>query len=469
MEQITFDQAVDPNFKPNTVPVHQLHTENTFFSKEDLENDPEARELEEQVFAHGRAPKYEFHSSQFDQPFQQVDDFGKPIPSMHAISTFNEFGVNEEGQTISQVLEQEREAKAEFDDYAKRYMELQVEMEHLKADLKQLDVDFKDKGLQVALFKKAIKWRIQLEKKTEEERWADGVMRHWALGSRVLTESVNALEVAKEATKEIGRDKEERQRKVLSSMKEKYDARYAEDAKTGRGAIDNDIEKQAVFASFGAPGAEEEFIKLEESKKIRDARRAKGFKDLAMHSNELQPANRAQFKDVFNDEFHARREEFERQKREDEIFDPSLKESQWHLDYEPTDVPVEYDYKEVAKHGINQAKKMQNCAYEIKEFRKGHITLPEANWVDKFVDLTDAQLDQLIMTGAKAEDYLDNKLVCDQVYLPGSDERRMDYDSDAMRIARWNRLVRTGRLDGEIIEYDPIKEFAQAKDLPPEL
>ena len=144
-------------------------------------------------------------------------------------------------------------------------------------------------------------------------------MRQWALGSSKLTEALEKLERAQEETKEVGKDREQRQQTLLNNMTKKFDARYEHDKQTGRGHLDNMIEQQAVFASFGAPRAEEEFIKLEEQKKIRDARRKAGLEDLAMFSNELQPANRAQHKEVFGEEFHKRREEFEAKRREEEI------------------------------------------------------------------------------------------------------------------------------------------------------
>ena len=157
----------DPELlKPKVVPVHELHTKNTFFSEEQLAKDPEARELEDLVFTHGKAPSIEINSSQFDQPFYTIDDLGNKIPSQHAMTTFNEFGVNEEGQTVSQVLEQEREAKASFDEFAERWMNIQTRMQQLKTEQKELELEFKDQGFEVGLFKKAIKWRQQYQKKT---------------------------------------------------------------------------------------------------------------------------------------------------------------------------------------------------------------------------------------------------------------------------------------------------------------
>lgn len=455
--------------KPQIVPVHELHTKNTFFSEEQLAKDPEARELEDLVFSHAKAPSIEINSSQFDQPFYTIDDLGNKIPSQHVMTTFNEFGVNEDGQTVSQVLEQEREAKAAFDEFAERWMDIQTRMQQLKTEQKELELEFKDQGLEVGLFKKAIKWRQKYQKQTQEDRWIEGVMRQWALGSSKLGDAIIKLEQAQEITKEVGKDREQRQQTLLGNMTKKFDARYEHDKVTGRGHLDNMIEQQAVFASFGAPHAEEEFIKLEESKRVRDIRRAAGLPDLAMHSNEIQPANRAQHKEVFGEEFHKRREAFEAKKREDELFDPTLKEKQWHLDYEPTDVPVTFDFDELVKHGLNQVKRLEDSAYIIKQARKGLLPLPDANWVKKFDNLSKEQVDQLIKLGARAEDYLENKIICDQIYLPDTDERRNDWDTPAMKIARWNRLVRLEKLEGDPIEYDPKRDFLQIKELPEDI
>lgn len=467
LQDLDLPNVKDPELlKPKVVPVHDLHTKNTFFSEEQLAKDPEARELEDLVFTHGKAPSVEINSSQFDQPFYTIDDLGNKIPSQHAMTTFNEFGVNEEGQTVSQVLEQEREAKQSFDEFAERWMNIQTRMQQLKTEQKELELEFKDQGLEVGLFKKAIKWRQQYQKKTQEDRWVEGVMRQWALGSSKLTEALEKLERAQEETKEVGKDREQRQQTLLNNMTKKFDARYEHDKQTGRGHLDNMIEQQAVFASFGAPRAEEEFIKLEEQKKIRDARRKAGLEDLAMFSNELQPANRAQHKEVFGEEFHKRREEFEAKRRENELFDPTLKEQQWHLDYEPTDVPVTFDFDELVKHGLNQVKKMEDAAFIVKQARKGLLPLPDANWVKKFDNLTKPQIDELIKLGARAEDYLENKIVCDQLYLPDTDDRRNDWMTPAMRIARWNRLVRLEKIDGDEITYDPVRDFLQVKEIP---
>ena len=456
------------NLKPKVVPVHELHTQNTFFTPEQLENDPEARELE-QVFSHAKAPSIEIKSSQFDQPFYTIDDLGNKIPSIHAMTTFNEFGVNEEGQTVSQVLEQEQEAKDDFDEFAERFMDIQTRMQRLKTEQKELELEFKDRGLEVGLFKKAIKWRQKYQNQTQEERWIEGVMRQWALGSNTLTNALQKLEQAQEETKDVGRDKEARQQTLLGNMTKKFDARYERDKQTGRGHLDNEIEQQAIFASFGAPRATEEFIKLEESKCIRDKRREAGLPDLAMHSNELQPANRAQHKEVFGEDFHKRREAFEAKKREERLFDPEAREREWRLDYEPTDVPVTFDFDELVKHGLNQVKKLEDSAFIIKQARKGLLPLPEADWVKKFDGLSKEQLDQLIKLGARAEDYLENKIVCDQLYLPDYDDRRNDWDTPAMKIARWNRLVRVEKLDGDLIEYDPRRDFMQVKELPEDI
>ena len=67
------------------------------------------------------------------------------------MTTFNEFGVNEEGQTVSQVLEQEREAKQSFDEFAERWMNIQTRMQQLKTEQKELELEFKDQGLEVGL------------------------------------------------------------------------------------------------------------------------------------------------------------------------------------------------------------------------------------------------------------------------------------------------------------------------------
>lgn len=459
-------QVITGDFKPKVVPVHELHTHNTFFTEEQLQNDPEARELEDLVFAHGKAPSTNIDSSLLKTPMTIIDEFGNVTPSKHAMTTFNEFGVNEQGQTISQVLEQEQEARMDFDEYSERYLNLQTQIQKIKSDIKALDLEYKDRGCEVGQFKKAIKWVEKYNKQTQDERWIEGVMRQWALSSKPLQAALAKLDDAKEETKEIGRDKEARQRDVLDNMKTKYDRRYERDKQTNRGHLDNLIEQQAVFASFGVDRAEQEFIKLEESKKIRDARRAEGLPDLALHSNELQPANRAQFTEVFDAEFHKRREEFEAKKREEKLFDPEAKEREWQLDYEPTDVPVTFDFDELKKHGLNQAKKLQDSALLVRNYREGKGSLPGSNWVKKFENLTDEQLTDLIKLGARAEDYWDNKVVCDQLYLPNSDERREHWDSPSMRIARYNRLVRTGMIPGEVIEFNPKLDIAQAQTLP---
>lgn len=474
LDAILNDPDPDKEFtpiKPHVIPVHELHTKNTYFSEEQLANDPEARELEDTLFNHGKPPETEnLNSSQFDEPFQLIDDFGKPMHMHNSITTFNEFGVNEQGLTVTQVKEREREYQADYNEYGRRYMELLKDMQKVKNDLKALDLEFKDRGIEVKHFKNSIKWLERYNNQTEEERWGEAVLRRWALGSKEIREGMEQLQALKDEGKEIGKDKEARHNAVLNNMKTKYQARYEHDKATGRGALDSEIEVAAYLASFGAKRAEDEFIKLEESKKVRDARREAGMWDLAMHSNEIQPANHAQHKDVFNEEFHKRREAYEAEKRAEKIFDPEgAREREWKLDYTPTDVPVTLDFDEIVKHGLSQVKKAHDCAVIIKKARAGKVDFPTNNWVKKYQDVDDATLDRLIMVSAKAEDYLENKLICDQVYLSVDDIRRNDWNEPAMRIARYNRLVRMKKIPGEYIEYIPVTEVAQARGLPEDI
>lgn len=452
------------------IPVHQSHKDTTFFSKEQLEIDPEAKELEETVFNHAKAPKYEpgnviFESSEV---FQIVDDFGNKIPSLHRMTVFNEFGVNEEGQTVAQVREKELEAKRAFEEYTDRHINIQVQMQKLKTDLKALDIEFGDQGLDVKMFKKMLKWTQDFKSKTEEQIWYESTVRQWALGSKRVLEAIEKLQVAKEETKDVGRDKEARQQALINNMTKTFDERWKRDESYNRGALESELDQAAFLATLGSPRAEEDLIKLEESKKIRDARRSAGLEDLAFHSNELRPANPAQFDKVFDEEFHKRRNASEMKKREEKIFNPKTLEEENLLDYTPTNVPATMDFDELVKHGYDQVRKMQDYALLTLMHNKdpNKYQIPDGSGFEKFNKLSNDELTQMIKLAARAEDFLENKRICDQVYLSEMDTRRDDWDSPAMKIARYNRLVRIGALEGYPVDYDPRRDFLQVKELP---
>lgn len=465
--KITVQDVLSDDFKPRTVPVHESHTK-TYFSEKQLRDDPEAREIEA-MLTHGKPPSVDVDSSLLKQAFYSVDEYGNKIPSVHAIDVFNEYGVNEQGMTVSQVLQSEKEAKSDFDDYSARYVYLLTEIQRVKTLQKELDIEFKDKGCDTSKFKNTVKRAQKYKTQTDEDRWVDGVLLNWALTSTKLADALNLLEIAKQETKDVGKDKEARNEIMMRNVEDRYKKRYEQDKVERRGALDNEIERQAKFASLGVDSAEDQFIRLEESKKIREERRYHGLPDLAMHSNELQPANPAQHGDVFNEEFHKRREEFERKKREERLFDPKAREKEWQLDYTPTDVPDFVDFEELAKHGIHQARRMQDCAFMVIKAREQGIPLPDEKWVQKFKDMEDQQLRQLIMQGANVEDYLDNKIICDQVYLPADDPRRDDWMTPDMIIARYNRLQRIGKIKGDYIEFDVNKALGQVRLVPIEL
>lgn len=463
--EITVEDVLSDDFKPNVVKVHEMHTNNNYFSDDVLANDAEARELEETLFAHGRESTSNIQSSQFDNRFFIIDDYGNKVPSKNALTTFNEYGVNEDGQTISQVLEEEQESKDMFDEYAERYIQIQTEMQRLKTEMKALDIEFKDRGIIVSTFKNAIKWFRKYRKQTPEERWGEGVLRQWAAGSKALNNALLKLESEEEITKDVGKDKEARQQTLIDNMKSKYDKRWERDRENNRGFLDNEIERAAVFASYGVNRADDNFVKLEESKKIREARRSAGLEDLAMHSNEIRPANHGQFGEVFDADFHERRKAFEAKQRENGIF--GGEKDVEHINIES--VPVIFDYLELAKQGRPQVRRSHDYAALEKKARLGIAERKNDDHSKKFAEMTSEELDKFIMISAKAEDFLDNKVICDQVYLSENDPRREDYNTPAMRIARWNYLVNTKKIEGDTIEYDPRLETSQVKQLPQEV
>lgn len=444
--------------KPNVVKIHPQHEGVTFFDEEQLKNDEEARELEAAIIAKAKPRQYDSESSILDVSFTIVDDFGNKIPSMHALTTFNEYGVNEFGQTATQVLEEEREAKSAFDEFAMRWLTIEIQMQKLKTDRKALELEFKDMGLDVKAFKAAIKWQHKNAKKTEEEKWYEGVTRQWASGSKAVVDGLERLELAIEETKEVGKDREERHHTLMGNISKRYNLRYDDDAKTGRGHLDNQIEQAAINATFGVHRGEEEFIKLEESKKIREARRNSGYGDLAIHDNNLIPANHREFSKVYGDEYRQRKAEFEEKQREREIFEG--RKNPWKDEYEAIDCPLTDDFNELIKHGANQARRLQDCAWIWKQHLDHGGDLPNEEWVERFRknEVTSEMAIELIKLGAKAEDYLDVKQVCDEMFLSEIDPRRDEWDSPAMKIYRHNRLARTKRIPDTMIEYDPKTE-----------
>lgn len=452
--------------KPKVVPIHDSHKDVTFFSEEQLKEDEEARELEETFVAKPKPREYGHDSSILNAEFTIMDDFGNKIPSMHAVTTFNEYGVNEYGQTVTQVMEEEREAKDAFDEFAKRYFQIQTDIQKLKTEQKALELEYKDLGLDVKTFKSAIQWQMKNAKKTEEEKWYEGVARQWAAGSKAVIEGIQKLEMEKEETKNVGRDKEARQQTLLDNMTKKFDKRYDNDLVTKRGHLDNQIEQAAINATYGVHRGEEEFIKLEEQKKIRDARRAAGFGDLAIHDNSLVPANHREFHNVYGEDYQKRRAEHEAKQREAEVFGNA--KSQWDLGYQPIDCPLTDDFNELIKHGKQQCIRLQDCAWMWKQHLENGSPLPDEEWVtrfkDNYIDVPIAE--ELIKLAARAEDYWDVKRVCDEMFLSEIDPRRDEYDSPAMKIARYNRLVTTKRIPGEVVSYDPRYEKDISKKIP---
>lgn len=447
--------------KPKVVKIHDKHKDQTFFDKDQLMVDAEARELEDTVFTHPKPPEYEHKDPTEDHQFYVVDDFGRKVPSRHVGTVFNEFGVNADGQTIAQVLEEERHAKLAFEEYAKRHLYIQREMQKLKNEQKALDIEFKDQGLEVKQFKNAIKWAIKDRQKTEDEKWFENVTRGWVQGSKVVAESIDSLELEKEIGKDIGRDKETRQMNTIQGLTKKFENRNEWDAETQRGHVDNLLEDMQILATIGSKNAEDELIRLEESKNIREKRLAAGVKPLAIHDNSIRPANREQAKEVFGEEFKKRRDAHLQQQREDKVFDPDYNEKQWQLDYEPTDVPVTSDFDELKNHPAEQVKKTIDAAHQYRLYLDNLADKPEGNWVKEFEGMDQSDCYEMIKNAARVEDYLETKVACNEIYLPEDDARREDWDAPGMKIARHNRLVRTKKIPGNIIDYEPLIEDKQ--------
>lgn len=464
----------DDDFKTKVVKVHQNNKETTFFDKDQLEKDPEAREMEK-YFSHAKEPQLGYRSNWVDDQFYTTDEQGNRVPSIYSHTNLNEYGVNENGKTKTQLLEEEQEARSAFEEYSVRYADIQTRMQRLKTEQKELDIEFKDLGLDVSAFKRAIKWQMQNRDKTEEQKWYEGVTRSWAQSSQRLHKALDVLVQAKDETKEAGSDKEARRNKYLQNTKNRYEKRYDRDEQTGRVFIDNQIERNSVLATYGIPRAEEELIKLDESKKVQMARKRVGAEPLAIHDNNIRPANIRQKQKVFGDEYIKRLEEKKRQEAEDNVFNPLTPDEKWGLDYTPTDVPVEFDYQELAKHGIYQVQRQQDCAHLARKLLDGEQIPDKAKgkWLEKFKNFTKDELYKLIKVSAKAEDYLELKQACDDILLKPDDKRRDEFEQTPMRVARFNRLVRTGKLPGNVINYDPQNhqlceielEQEQAKDI----
>lgn len=456
----------EEDFEVKRTDLHENQKNITYFSEEQLRKDPEAKEIEEKLFDNAKPAEHgTYLNGATEVAFYEIDDFGNKIPSMHGMNKFNSFGVNEYGQTFKQAKEEEGEAKEAFTQYSVRRMNLEKKLLELKMEFKDLEMEFKDQGFEVKIWNRTLAWLKKQKDTDPTELFLENVCRAWAIGTKEVLDAYENVKLTREDLKNIGKDKEARRDRQLDNLKQRMDRRYDRDAELGRLAIDNHIEKMAQLASDGVPRAEEDLIRFEESKEIANIRKANNARALAYHDRDIRPTNPREFQRVYGDEYQARLKEKQEQDRLDAILNPKSEDEKWSLDYKPTDVPVTFDFDELVKHGKNQVRKLSDRAHMFRKQMDGMGEIPEkyrGKWEEKFEDLSREQIYRLIALAAKAEDYLECQEICDDVLLKPDDPRRDDWNTHAMRIARWNRLVRVHKITGSTIKYDPQKHDDKA-------